>query len=165
MKICLIGSTRFIDRFNELNRLLTLQGHLVYSVATVSTAANGELPDEDKEILDLVHLRKIQESDVVVVIGALEDGSYYLGKSTRRELRWAMMNEKEVILEKAWTYSKEKVTSVEEAPSMILDFNDMIQQIMTGQVPDPKILEQRRRQKEFVESLSGVGQNAEERPN
>lgn len=88
MKLCLIGSSRFLDRYVEANRRLTLSGHIVYSIATVSSAAGGELPEEQKIVLDLVHLRKIQESDAVVLI---TDETDYVGFSTRREIQWAQM--------------------------------------------------------------------------
>lgn len=100
MKICLIGSTRFMDEYRRLNRELTLSGHVVYSVATISTSAAGEhvqaeeqITEDQKMVLDLVHLRKIQESDAVVLV---TDGSHYYGFSTRREIIWARMLQKTV---------------------------------------------------------------------
>lgn len=86
MKLCLIGSSRFLDRYQAANRRLTLAGHIVYTIATVSTGAT--LAEEEKTILDLVHLRKIQESDGVVLI---TDESRYVGFSTKREIQWAQM--------------------------------------------------------------------------
>jgi hypothetical protein len=86
MKICLIGSSRFRDKYDEMNKRLSLGGHVVYSIAMVSTGNTLE-PDQ-KETLDLVHLRKIQESEAVVLITD-EDG--YIGESTRREIKWATM--------------------------------------------------------------------------
>lgn len=86
MKLCLIGSSRFKDQYAEANKRLTLQGHIVYTIATVSTAAGEELPEEQKMILDLVHLKKIEESECVVLIS---DASGYYGFSTRREMLWA----------------------------------------------------------------------------
>lgn len=106
MKICLIGSTRFIDDYHRLNRELTLQGHVVYSVATTSTSGprpNGradripqpEISDDEKETLDLVHLLKIQNSDVVVLV---TDSFGYVGESTKREVKWALLNGKHIVL-------------------------------------------------------------------
>lgn len=172
-KICLIGSTRFIDRFHELNAALSKQGHLVYSVATITTAHAGsenEPPEDVKETLDLVHLLKIQESEVVVVIGAQEDGTYYLGKSTRRELRWAFMLGKTVLAEKAWVYSQERIVPVEETAEMVLthQFRQGIDEIMKAQVPDPETVELHKKRAEFVKQLQGEhvpGESVEERPN
>jgi len=95
MKICLIGSTRFMDLYREWNRRLTLAGHVVYTVATISSSAAAQhikaeafITDDQKETLDLVHLRKIQESDAIVLI---TDQTNYVGFSTKRELKWARM--------------------------------------------------------------------------
>jgi hypothetical protein len=110
VKICLIGSTRFMDRYHEANRKLTLAGHIVYTVAMISSRERGidgpNISAADKEWLDLVHLVKIQESDAVIVIGCTLDeitGNHsvdtYIGESTRREIRWAALNQKEIFME------------------------------------------------------------------
>lgn len=91
MKICLCGSTRFMEQFNAANRFLTLNGHIVYSVAVSSSQVQSEVTNEQKIVLDLVHLRKIIESDAVVVVGQQDDGSVYIGDSTRREILWASL--------------------------------------------------------------------------
>jgi hypothetical protein len=95
MKLCLIGSTRFMEEYRRMNKELTLAGHVVYTVATISTSAAGEhvkaeeqITEERKIILDLVHLRKIQESDAVVLV---TDSTGYYGFSTRREIAWARL--------------------------------------------------------------------------
>lgn len=94
MKICLIGSTRYMDDYHRANRELTLAGHIVYSVAVISTSVTEKEPitEDQKETLDLVHLRKIQESELVVIVGKASRGVPYLGPSTKRELKWATMN-------------------------------------------------------------------------
>lgn len=88
MKICLCGSTKFMDQFHQANMALSLQGHVVYSVAT-SVHGDFKPTDDQKLALDMVHLRKIHESDAVVVVGRQEDGSMYIGESTRREILYA----------------------------------------------------------------------------
>jgi hypothetical protein len=99
MKLCLIGSTRFMELYVATNRALTLRGHVVYTVATISTASamkpteESPITPEEKEILDLVHLKKIQESEAVVLI---TDETNYFGDSTRREMLWAQMNAKPI---------------------------------------------------------------------
>jgi hypothetical protein len=95
MKFCLIGSSRFKDLYDRANRELTLKGHLIYSIAARSSAAGMELPPDDKSILDLVHLRKIQESEAAILI--TDDTGYY-GFSTRREMAWAIMIEKPIFI-------------------------------------------------------------------
>ena len=96
MKICLIGSTRFMPLYIETNRRLSVAGHIVYTVAQVSSESaltKSELSAKDKEVLDLVHLRKILESDVVVLV---TDETGYFGESTGRELLWAQINGKKI---------------------------------------------------------------------
>lgn len=71
------------------NRELTLKGHIVYTVAAMSSAAvETQITDDEKIVLDLVHLRKILESDAVVLI---TDETRYIGFSTKRELQWAQL--------------------------------------------------------------------------
>jgi hypothetical protein len=101
MKICLIGSSRFMDKYFEVNRKLSLAGHTVYSIATRSSSADyrireghiaptfDALTPAEKETLDLVHLMKIQSSEECFVI---TDESGYVGESTKREIKWAGMN-------------------------------------------------------------------------
>lgn len=95
MKLCLIGSSRFLDLYLRANKELTLEGHIVYSIATVSSSAGEELPEEQKTVLDLVHLRKITESEAVVLI---TDSSGYYGTSTKRELLWARVLERRIFV-------------------------------------------------------------------
>lgn len=92
MRITLCGSTRFMDEFHKANVELTLQGHVVYSVAT-SVKGDFQPTEEQKQLLDLVHLKKIDNSDAIFVID--QDG--YIGDSTRREILWAKLSNKKVI--------------------------------------------------------------------
>lgn len=114
MKLCLIGSSRFKDLYDKVNRELTLLGHVCYSIAMIST---GEaVTEEEKIVLDLVHLRKIQESDGVILI---TDETNYIGFSTRREMIWAQMIDKPVY------FSTGKYpTSFEEPEKLIRRFVD-----------------------------------------
>jgi hypothetical protein len=89
MKITLCGSTRFRPEYEAMNRDLSIKGHIVYSVACFGNGGDA-LTDTEKELLDLVHLKKIMESDAIVVVGSV-DGKPYVGESTRREIRWAKM--------------------------------------------------------------------------
>lgn len=89
MRITLCGSTRFMKEFHEMNVLLTLKGHVVYSVAT-SVKGDFQPTPEQKELLDLVHLKKIDNSDAIFVI----DKDEYIGDSTRKEIAWAELSKK-----------------------------------------------------------------------
>lgn len=102
-KVCLCGSTRFMDQFNAANVALSLAGHIVYSVAT-STKGDFQPTEDQKLALDMVHLQKIDESDAVLVVGLQEDGSTYIGESTRREIMYALTKGKDVLF---WHPEKE----------------------------------------------------------
>jgi len=94
VKITLCGSTRFREEYEAVNASLSKRGHVVYSVSSFGHSGDV-LTADDKEILDLVHLRKIMESDCIMVVGSVE-GRPYVGDSTRREIRWAKMLGKQV---------------------------------------------------------------------
>lgn len=101
MKITLCGSTKFRDQFEDWNRRLSKMGHIVYSVSSYGHSGDVLTPDE-KEMLDLVHLRKVLESEAIFVVG-LQAGlvpeaprELYIGDSTRREIAWARLWGKKV---------------------------------------------------------------------
>lgn len=98
MKICLIGSSRFSDKYADINRKLSLAGHVVYTIATRSSsqpkAGVDPLTEDQKETLDLVHLLKIQESDACFLI---TDETKYVGTSTKREMKWAVMQDMAIL--------------------------------------------------------------------
>jgi len=82
---CLCGSTRFKDEFLATQKVLTLGGWIVLSVGFFGHA-DGEFPtDLQKQMLDELHLRKIDLADMVFVINV--DG--YIGDSTRNEIQYA----------------------------------------------------------------------------
>lgn len=130
MKVCLIGSTRFREEFVEVNQELTRRGHLVYSVAFYKEPT--KVDEHTKEVLDLVHLQKISESDVVVLI---TDKEGYIGDSTRREVIWAQLENKEIVPvqygpegldlpdfsslgQDGWAFNDELVRSLRETKSL-----------------------------------------------
>jgi len=87
MKITLCGSMQFRTKFDDAAIELSKGGHVVYSY--IGWIEPGNLSERQKEIFDLVHLRKIMTSDAVVVLGRMEDGSFYIGDSTRQAIYWA----------------------------------------------------------------------------
>lgn len=100
MKITLCGSTRFREAYERWNRDLGLAEHIVYSLSCFGAEAgdkgkegNTPLSEAEKVTLDLVHLRKIMESDAVVVINpsSTEFPFGYIGSSTKKEIQWAHM--------------------------------------------------------------------------
>ena len=90
-KIVLCGSTKFIRAFGEWNSRLTMKGNLVYSVAVVTTG--NAMENTQKVLLDYVHMKKIEASDVVFVL----DVGGYIGESTGREIELAKALGKEIL--------------------------------------------------------------------
>ena len=90
-RITLCGSTRFKDEYALWNKRLTLAGFIVYSVSGFGHAGDDFTPEE-KEMLDQVHLTKIDLSHAIVVINPGD----YIGKSTRNEINHAANTGKEI---------------------------------------------------------------------
>lgn len=90
--VCLCGSTRFYDEFQQANYDETMAGNIVLSVGfyphAKATHGHGEGVGHDsaeKVALDELHKRKIDLADEVLVLDV--DG--YIGKSTRGEIAYA----------------------------------------------------------------------------
>lgn len=89
--VCLCGSTRFYEKFQQVNFEETMKGNIVLSVGFYphsSTQAHGQevgITPEQKEALDLLHLRKIDLADEILVLNS----GGYIGESTSRELTYA----------------------------------------------------------------------------
>lgn len=83
--ITLCGSTKFKAVFEEINKLLTLNGNVVYSLAVFAHADNIILNEDEIETLHNVHKCKILKSDAIFVIDV--DG--YIGENTKKEIDFA----------------------------------------------------------------------------
>lgn len=93
--ITLCGSTRFKDAFMREQKRLTLEGNIVISVGLFGHSGDDEVWADDgqvKVMLDDIHMQKIDMSDGIFVIN--EGG--YIGESTKREIEYAMINDKTV---------------------------------------------------------------------
>ncbi len=91
--ITLCGSTRFRDEFIAEQKRLTLEGNIVISVGLFGHAGDNEVWSENiKEMLDDMHLRKIDMADEIFVINP----GGYIGESTVREIQYARKNNKTV---------------------------------------------------------------------
>jgi hypothetical protein len=88
IKVCLCGSTRFSQAFQEANLKETLEGKIVLSIG-INTKSDDDLIKAgikiNKEALDVLHLFKIDEADEVLVLNV----GNYVGQSTRREIEYA----------------------------------------------------------------------------
>ena len=92
--VCLCGSTRFMDAYNDARKSLTLQGKIVLSVeiVTYDQATDPQIHDpETKRMLDELHLRKIDLADRVHILNVPTDEMPhgYIGESTANEIAYA----------------------------------------------------------------------------
>ena len=83
--VCLCGSTRFKDQFVAENERLTLAGKIVLTVGIFGHADDVEFDDDEKEMLDALHKRKIDLADRIHVINV----ENYVGDSTKSEIEYA----------------------------------------------------------------------------
>lgn len=91
--VCLCGSTRFIDAFDAANLRLTLDGRIVLSIGCVTSTDVGlGIDDATKERLDVLHKRKIDLADRVLVLNV----GGYIGDSTRSEIAHAELTGKRI---------------------------------------------------------------------
>ena len=85
--ITLCGSTRFKEHYIAEEKRLTLEGNIVISVGLFGHSGDPEVYENDnKKMLDDMHLRKIDLADEVFVINP----GGYVGESTRREISYAV---------------------------------------------------------------------------
>ena len=98
--VCLCGSTRFYDAFQQANYERTMAGEIVLSVGFYPHAkaehGHGEGVGHDsteKVALDELHKRKIDLADWVLVVS---DESGYFGNSTLGEIEYALAHGKPV---------------------------------------------------------------------
>lgn len=89
--VCLCGSTRFMEAFQEANLRLTCEMNIVLSVGCNTKSDrdllfSGEMTEELKERLDWLHKRKIDMCDEVFVLNV----GGYIGESTRSEIDYAL---------------------------------------------------------------------------
>jgi hypothetical protein len=91
--ITLCGSTRFRDEFIAEQKRLTLEGNIVISVGLFGHSGDDEVWSEStKEMLDDMHLRKIDLADEIFVINP----GGYIGSSTKSEIEYAIESGKSV---------------------------------------------------------------------
>lgn len=91
--VCLCGSTRFYEAFQDANYTETMAGKIVLSVGFYSHSADkclihGEkigITPAEKEMLDELHKRKIDLADEIFVLNV----GGYVGQSTRSEIEYA----------------------------------------------------------------------------
>lgn len=91
--VTLCGSTKFKDKFFEVQKKLTLEGCIVISVGLFGHSGDAEVFTEGvKAMLDDMHKRKIDMADEIFVINV----GGYIGSSTRSEIEYAKQHNKTV---------------------------------------------------------------------
>ncbi|TWP37433.1 hypothetical protein [Leekyejoonella antrihumi] len=90
--VCLCGSSRFYDEFQQANYDLTMAGEIVLSIGFYPHAraqhrhGDGVSHDSVEEVaLDELHKRKIDLADYIYVL----DVNGYVGESTKSEIAYA----------------------------------------------------------------------------
>lgn len=90
--VCLCGSTRFSQAFQDANFNETLAGNIVLTIGCDMKSDNElfeKMSDSEltevKEKLDRLHFAKIDLADEVLVLNV----GGYIGQSTRREMDYA----------------------------------------------------------------------------
>lgn len=86
--VCICGSARFADEMRAVNRDLTFAGVIVVAPGE----ADEVISDEQKAVLDALHMRKIDLADRVLVVNP----GGYIGESTAREIAYAHASGKPV---------------------------------------------------------------------
>lgn len=84
LKVCLCGSTLYIDAFCEANYSETSKGHIVLMPGVFGHSIHKNRTF-NKDGLDRLHQAKIDLADEILVI----DIGGYIGQSTRREIDYA----------------------------------------------------------------------------
>lgn len=94
MILTLCGSAKYEPLWHEVNKQLGLAGHLCFTLMTWPSVEGAKTwyTDEEKTLLDLMHLAKIDASDGAVMLN-VDD---YLGESSSRELAWARYKNKAI---------------------------------------------------------------------
>lgn len=96
--ITLCGSTRFKNEFFAAQKALTLGGNIVISVGVFGhdpdlTKEEQQYIENNKQMLDDMHKRKIDMADAIMIISP----NGYVGKSTKSEIEYAKAHNKEVL--------------------------------------------------------------------
>lgn len=82
--VCLCGSTKFKDAYEQAMREETLKGKIVLTVGLFGHVEGLDMEGETKIDLDELHLRKIDLADEVLILNV----GGYIGESTQKELEY-----------------------------------------------------------------------------
>lgn len=90
--VTLCGSTKFKDKFIEIQKKLTLKGNVVISLSVFTQSDNEDLNTETLKMLDKMHKQKIGMCDEIFVINK----GGYIGKNTLKEIKYAKSLNKKI---------------------------------------------------------------------
>jgi len=99
--VCLCGSLKFLDVFASVQLSETLDGNIVLTIGSCDYNDDEifeqmKLSESEREKmkarLDILHLRKIDLADEILVLNV----GGYVGYSTRREIEYAMSKGKRI---------------------------------------------------------------------
>jgi hypothetical protein len=90
--VCLCGSTRFKEAYEQAARIETFDGKIVLSVGLFGHQEGLDMAGQVKARLDELHLDKIDLADEVLVLNV----GGYVGESTRREVLHAARKAKTI---------------------------------------------------------------------
>jgi hypothetical protein len=125
--VCLCGSTRFMEAFQEANLSETLAGRIVLSIGCNTKSDAGlALGDDVKARLDELHKRKIDLADEVLILNV--DG--YVGASTQREIAYAIYKHRPI----RWLDAEAGERLLDERASAVLV---QVAAFVRGETPAP----------------------------
>lgn len=96
--VCLCGSSRFYGTWQQANFDETRKGNIVLGIGFYPHAGDKEpaahvvVSPEEKNRLDVLHFRKIDLADEILVLNV----GGYIGESTQREIAYAQSTGKPV---------------------------------------------------------------------
>ena len=100
MIITLCGSARFEPWYHMWNEALSLAGHVVFGLAAWPSMHDRRewYSEDEKNVLDYVHKRKIDASDAILVLNVFA----YIGESTLNEIEYARRHEVRTHFLESW---------------------------------------------------------------
>ena len=102
MKIITIcGSMKYMSEMNVITKKLVEEGNCVL---TPVLRKDKKINEEEKKILKKIHFKKIEMSDIVFILNKDD----YIGESTKLEIEYAEMLNKEIVYYSELIDKKEK---------------------------------------------------------
>lgn len=91
--VTICSSTKFKEECEYINKELTRRGIAVYGIGWFYHYYNETPTRNEKKIMDMLHLEKIKNSSMIIVVAP----NGYIGKSVSKEIQYALKNGKRVL--------------------------------------------------------------------